>query len=80
VDEEEYAKLVETRRNAGDFVVDDGISVSYTNLPLYEQYALTFFYDLDGNGYHDDGEEHIGIAEDASESKSIDPYNDVLDQ
>eukprot|EP01032_Pedospumella_encystans_P013686 gene13686-15740_t len=46
VDEDQYASIVERRRNEDDFVVDDN-----------------------GLGYHDDGEEHLGVGEDAYDAK-----------
>lgn len=62
VDEEEYASLVERRRNEDDFVVDDSKIYHASMFGRLRSISLRVF--VDGLGYHDDGEEHLGVGED----------------
>jgi len=64
VDEDQYASIVERRRNEDDFVVDDSKCKQFSIMKWIKHnvHSLTF---ADGLGYHDDGEEHLGVGEDA---------------
>jgi hypothetical protein len=62
VDEDEYEALVERRRNEDDFVVDDSKNSSAPVAYVRCQFIPCV---TDGLGYHDDGEEHLGVGEDA---------------
>ena len=67
VEEDQYVKLVEGRRSESSFVVDDSKSKRYCMNPsqiLLNQLRTTHAH-LDGMGYYDDGEEHVGVADDA---------------
>lgn len=70
VEEDQYAKIVEGRRSGNDFVVDDSKSYAVTKLSLFITdywWPAKFdnFFNVDGMGYYDDGEEHVGVAEDS---------------
>ena len=70
VDEDEYANIVERRRNEDEFVVDDSKWKFFT-YKIDSCLECVFKNELfsDGHGYHDDGEEHLGIGEDAHDGK-----------
>lgn len=68
VEEDQYVKLVEGRRSGSSFVVDDSKSIRYCMNPsqiLLNQLRTTHVhFAIDGMGYYDDGEEHVGVADD----------------
>lgn len=68
IEESDYVKLVEKRRSANNFVVDDSEFCNFSrstyarnasNVKITSQLKLS-----DGMGYDDDGEEHIGVEDD----------------
>ena len=69
VDDDEYAKIVESRRNEDEFVVDDSKQHNHQLVALRKKLTCCFPLLTDGLGYHDDGEEHLGIGEDAYDGK-----------
>ena len=73
VEEDQYVKLVEGRRSESSFVVDDSKSIGYCMNPsqiLFHQLRTAHVhFAIDGMGYYDDGEEHVGVADDALDGK-----------
>lgn len=68
VDEDQYASIVERRRNEDDFVVDDS-KICIVVIFALQLLIPLFVSQIDGLGYHDDGEEHLGIGEDDYDGK-----------
>jgi hypothetical protein len=60
VDEDKYVEIVENRRRAGDFVVDDGEFILWIKVVVLLLFISVGLGCLDGLGYHDNGEEFIG--------------------
>ena len=73
MNDDEYNKLVQKRREEDSFVVDDGMLILFRKNPITSHHItshhITSHHIAEGYGYHDDGEEVLGVGEEQLDGK-----------